>query len=155
MTRRKLMYDLNRFWVLRFFTGFFTSSTYGVTYTYVLELLTEQRRMLLGIINAITFGVGTMYFSLLAWVFRDWRQLARAVALSPGDTAFYAIISYFFFSDTSYYRFLHLGRISSMVTVTEKGRWSAQSVESNCKNEQVRLSRHDGWWNASWGERGQ
>jgi len=69
--------------VFRFLTGIFTSATYGVCYTYVLELLTEQRRMLLGVINSITFGIGTMYFSLLAYIFRDWRVLARAVALSP------------------------------------------------------------------------
>jgi len=69
--------------VLRFMTGIFTSATYGVCYTYVLELLTEQRRMLLGVINSITFGLGTMYLSLLAYIFRDWRMLARAIALSP------------------------------------------------------------------------
>ena len=69
---------------LRFITGLFTSSAYGVTYTYVLELLTERRRMLLGVINSITFGIGTMYLSLLAYLFNDWRSLARAIAITPG-----------------------------------------------------------------------
>lgn len=68
---------------LRFITGLFTSSAYGVTYTYVLELLTERRRMLLGVINSITFGIGTMYLSLLAYLFNDWRSLARAIAITP------------------------------------------------------------------------
>lgn len=68
---------------LRFITGLFTSSAYGVTYTYVLELLTERRRMLLGVINSITFGIGTMYLSLLAYIFNDWRSLARAIAITP------------------------------------------------------------------------
>ena len=70
---------------LRFITGLFTSSAYGVTYTYVLELLTERRRMLLGVINSITFGIGTMYLSLLAYLFNDWRSLARAIAITPGN----------------------------------------------------------------------
>ena len=73
---------------LRFITGLFTSSAYGVTYTYVLELLTERRRMLLGVINSITFGIGTMYLSLLAYLFNDWRSLARAIALTPGTSYF-------------------------------------------------------------------
>ena len=71
---------------LRFITGLFTSSAYGVTYTYVLELLTERHRMLLGVINSITFGIGTMYLSLLAYLFNDWRSLARAIALTPGNS---------------------------------------------------------------------
>ena len=71
---------------LRFITGLFTSSAYGVTYTYVLELLTERRRMLLGVINSITFGIGTMYLSLLAYLFNDWRSLARAIAITPGTS---------------------------------------------------------------------
>ena len=76
---------------LRFITGLFTSSAYGVTYTYVLELLTERRRMLLGVINSITFGIGTMYLSLLAYLFNDWRSLARAIALTPGNSDIFRV----------------------------------------------------------------
>ena len=76
---------------LRFITGLFTSSAYGVTYTYVLELLTERHRMLLGVINSITFGIGTMYLSLLAYLFNDWRSLARAIALTPGNSDIFRV----------------------------------------------------------------
>ena len=105
---------------LRFITGLFTSSAYGVTYTYVLELLTERRRMLLGVINSITFGIGTMYLSLLAYLFNDWRSLARAIALTPGTSYTLTI----FLKLTTFIKLvLVIPVIISFFTLVESPRW--------------------------------
>ncbi|XP_070567165.1 organic cation transporter protein-like [Ptychodera flava] len=69
------------FCVLRFLVGFWGAGVWLGCFVYVTELVGPSKRVLVGMINAASFGVGYLLMVLLAYFIREWWLLQLIVSL--------------------------------------------------------------------------
>ncbi|XP_070567164.1 organic cation transporter protein-like [Ptychodera flava] len=71
------------FCVLRLLGGFWSAGAWLGCFVYVTELVGPSKRVLVGMINSASFGVGYLLMVLLAYFIREWWLLQLVVSL-PG-----------------------------------------------------------------------
>ncbi|CAK8674378.1 unnamed protein product [Clavelina lepadiformis] len=75
------VHEMWMFILLRTMTAFFDNGSYVPNFLYLLEMTSEQHRSIVGLTYQISFSVGYMLLSGLAYYARNWHHLEMAIAM--------------------------------------------------------------------------
>jgi MFS family permease len=75
-------YNLEIYFVLRFLTGFHCGGAILVSFVLMTELIGSSKRAMCGMLLQMSFAIGIVIFSILAYMIREWKTLSAVTAAS-------------------------------------------------------------------------